>query len=299
MAATMDVKETDEKNQSMFLAKKYFNDRRMMCHMRQKKFLKLYPYNGGQGEAGLRKFKEVVKAADAEQRKAIQDAYNQECGYWNSTYVVNNCNCYIHAHIIATLEQMAKILAGVDYMYTDANRWGRKGEEEVDYVLKWLPDRYCVIQKDCQGKYNDHVILLENPSFTDEAQEFDHLVVGPQGVFNIETKNYAGKLYIDKAGNWIRLKKGETEWMAEENPAQQVFRHRVLLQSIVGDAIPIIDVICLAHPNLMIAGQENSSIPVIKKDLIADFIVDYRTNELTRGDILSIRDKINASKTNR
>ena len=140
---------------------------------------------------------------------------------------------------------------------------------------------FCVIEKDCVGKYSDNIILLENPSFCDEAQEFDHLVIGPQGIFNIETKNYAGKLAIDKAGNWLRLKKGETEWVAEENPAQQVFRHRVLLQSIVGYQIPIIDVICLSHPSILIAGQENSRIPVIKKDLLADFIVNYRPAVLT------------------
>ena len=153
-----------------------------------------------------------------------------------------------------------------------------------------------MIEKDCVGKYSDNIILLENPSFCDEAQEFDHLVIGPQGIFNIETKNSAGKLAIDKAGNWLRLKKGETEWVAEENPAQQVFRHRVLLQSIVGYQIPIIDVICLSHPSILIAGQENSRIPVIKKDLLADFIVNYRPAVLTSDHVALLEHQINNCK---
>ena len=97
--------------------------------------------------------------------------------------------------------------------------------------------------------------------------------------------------------NWLSsLKKGEKEWMAEENPAQQLFRHHVLLQSIVGDNVPIIDVICMAHPNLMISGQGNSLIPVVKKDLLADFIVNYKPAGLSETDIANIAYKINSSK---
>lgn len=181
----------------------------------------------------------------------------------------------------------------------EVNNWGKAGEDAVDYVLKWLPDMFSVIEKDCVGKYSDNIILLENPALCDEAQEFDHLVIGPQGIFNIETKNYAGKLAIDKAGNWLRMKKGETEWCAEENPAQQIFRHRVLLQSIVGYQIPIIDVICLSHPSIMIAGQENSRIPVIKKDLLADFIVNYRPAGLTAEQVAMLEHQINTCKTSK
>lgn len=92
------------------------------------------------------------------------------------------------------------------------------------------------------------------------------------------------------------MKKGETEWCAEENPAQQVFRHRVLLQSIVGYQIPIIDVICLSHPSIMVAGQENSRIPVVKKDLLADFIVNYRPTGLKTDQVATIERKINSCK---
>lgn len=332
MVAVMKEKEVKERNRQMVLVKEYFDRRREVFDARQTKFLKKYPYNGLGHGADLSRFKAAVKTADSLQKHAISQAFQQEKDYWTSAYVVNNCNCSIHAHIISTLESMEKILSGMGYSFIstmtfgnqpsgldshsvkrsipiktgtnsknaiDCNHWGRAGEEAVDYVLKWLPDMYCVIEKDCQGKYDDNVIILENDTFVDESQEFDHLVIGPQGIFNIETKNYAGKLSIDQIGNWFRLKKGETEWVAEENPAQQLFRHHVLLQSIVGDNVPIIDVICMAHPNLMIYGQGNSLIPVVKKDLLADFIINYRPAELSKGEIMMIRDKINACKTNK
>lgn len=329
MVVVMKEKEVIERNRQMLLIKQYFGRRREVFEERQHMFLKMYPYNGLGRGADLSKFNAIVKKADLRQMDIIIRAFQREKDYWNSTYVVNNCNCSVHAHIISTLEAMEKNLSNMCYSFddtiasvnqnielmeksapksksaksttiskniVDGNHWGRIGEESVDYVLKWLPDMYYVIEKDCHGKYDNNVILLENTSFIDEAQEFDHLVIGPQGIFNIETKNYTGKLSIDENNNWFRLKKGETEWGAEENPAQQLFRHHILLQSIVGEGIPIVDIICMAHPNLMIVGQENSFIPVVKRDLLADFIVNYRPAKLSKDQIRMIKNKINRYK---
>ncbi len=327
MLTDMKEKEVKERSHQIVLIREYFDKRREVYEARLAKFLKMYPYNSVGNDIDLRRFEMAVKGADLLQKNAILQAFQQEKDYWSSAYVVNNCNCYTYAHIIATLAAMEKVLTEIGCSCfnnsvadnqsiggwntskkstsafptntktpADSNHWGRAGEEAVDYVLKWLPDLYCIIDKDCHGKYDDNVIILENDLFIDESQEFDHLVIGPQGIFNIETKNYAGKLAIDQNGNWFRLKKGETEWMAEENPAQQLFRHHVLLQSIVGDAVPIIDVICMAHPNLMISGQGNSLIPVVKKDLLADFIVNYKSVGITEVEISNISNKINACK---
>lgn len=318
-------RELKERNRQSGLMRQYFDGKRAAFDTRQEKFLRMYPYHGESCGTDLRRFESSVKMASAIQRDAIMQAYEAERNYWNSPYVLDHCNCGIHIHIINTLDEMEMILhdMGCDYSATKAhpvavtlksnenhvvenaepvkripevNNWGKAGEDAVDYVLKWLPDMFTVIEKDCVGKYSDNIILLENPALCDEAQEFDHLVIGPQGIFNIETKNYAGKIAIDKAGNWLRMKKGETEWSAEENPAQQIFRHRVLLQSIVGYQIPIIDVICLSHPSILIAGQENSRIPVIKKDLLADFIVNYRPAGLTAEQVAVLERQINNCK---
>ena len=43
----------------------------------------------------------------------------------------------------------------------------------------------------------------------------------------------------------------------------------------------------------------NSYIPVVKKDLLADFIVNYKSAGLTAGDINSIRTKIEACKVDK
>ena len=67
----------------------------------------------------------------------------------------------------------------------------------------------------------------------------------------------------------------------------------------MGDDVPIINVICMAHPNLMISDQGNSLIPVVKKDLLADFIVNYKPAGLNVGDIENLRTKIEAYKVDK
>ena len=53
--------------------------------------------------------------------------------------------------------------------------------------------------------------------FLNEPMEYDHVLVGKQGVFVIETKNYKGKIIVDENGNWIRNKNGRRD-EGEDSP---------------------------------------------------------------------------------
>lgn len=158
--------------------------------------------------------------------------------------------------------------------YLDNKKNGVIGEKEVEYALKWLDSSYVRIPKTSEGKYGEKCIVLYNPDFIDEAQEYDHIIIGKQGVFLIETKNYAGKLIVDKYGNWRRIKKDGVE-EGERNPIQQLRRHEKLLRSIIGEDIPIISIICMAHPKMIIEGVENCSVPLVKSDLLVEYIENY------------------------
>lgn len=158
-----------------------------------------------------------------------------------------------------------------DYLGNKKN--GLIGENEVNYALKWLDKEYTKIAR----KDPDKPITLYNPDFIDEAQEYDHIIVGKQGVFNIETKNYSGKLIVDTNGNWIRVKKDGLQ-EGERNPIQQLRRHEKLLRSIIGSDVPIINIICMAHPKMIIEGVENCSIPLVKSDLLVEFIETYKSD---------------------
>lgn len=178
------------------------------------------------------------------------------------------------------------------------NDWGEQGEKEVDYILKWLPKEYVKIEKNCLDKKGRPCIILKNSEFIDESQEYDHIVIGVQGIFLIETKHYSGKIRIDEYGNWFRMKKGDTEWKACENPIQQIGRHHVLLESIVGKDLPIVDVICLSHPEVDITGQANCRVPIIRKDALGDYIQGYKskTEELSLKEIAQIVKQIDGHK---
>lgn len=157
---------------------------------------------------------------------------------------------------------------------------GMPGEKEVDYVLEWLEagGNYKRVPKIWSKKDREKMIRLYNPAFIKKPQEYDQIIVGKQGVFVIETKNYEGKLIVDANGNWIREKRDGTRG-GEKNPVQQVDRHVKLLQSILEDGILVIGVICIAHPKAILEGVENCSVPLVKSDLLHEFIEKYPSGE--------------------
>lgn len=153
---------------------------------------------------------------------------------------------------------------------------GDKGEQEVNFNLEWLDKKYTLIKSKSEKGLGVKVL---NPSFKDEAQEIDHIVVGPQGVFLIETKNISGTVQITSSGNWLRKKTGETAFSAMQNPTAQINRHEKVIKSIIQDYDPeikIISIICLANSGVMIEGEGNCTIPIVRADLITSFIESYK-----------------------
>lgn len=167
-------------------------------------------------------------------------------------------------------------------IYSQAKESGDKGEKKVDYALKWLDASYTVIEKRSKDKAGSPCILLFNPGFIDEKQEYDHLIVSCKGVFNIETKNLAGKLVIDKAGNWIRKKDGDEEGV--KNPLQQVRQHEKLLASFLPKECRIISILCIANDKAIIEGSEHCPIPIVKSDLLVEFIENWQTTDSELSD---------------
>ena len=166
--------------------------------------------------------------------------------------------------------------------YIENRKYGLIGESEVHYALKWLDKKYIIMEPKTYGKYGERILILSNPEYIDVVQEYDHIIIGEQGIFIIETKNFVGKLIVDEQQNWIREKADGTV-EGERNPLQQLRRHEKLLRSIVGEDVNIISVICMAHPKLIIEGSENCTIPLIKSDMLVEYIENYKTDiNLTR-----------------
>jgi hypothetical protein len=63
---------------------------------------------------------------------------------------------------------------------------GARGEERVARVLAFLPSGYRVF----------HGLSMSSGMFS-QARDYDHVVVGPTGVFVVETKNWSGKITME------------------------------------------------------------------------------------------------------
>jgi len=158
--------------------------------------------------------------------------------------------------------------------YTQNKRTGDIGEKKVEYALKWLDESYVQIKRKSDDKAGNKCILIKNPEFIDEAQEYDHIIVSDKAVIIIETKNYSGKIVIDKQGNWVRRKNGKEEGI--KNPLQQIRQHEKLLRSIIPKKFKIVSVICIANDSAIIEGSDNCQIPIVKSDMLVEFIEDIK-----------------------
>lgn len=182
---------------------------------------------------------------------------------------------YLYIFEGETIEE--SINTQINERYSKEKEAGNIGESKVNYALKWLDRNYSIIERKSKDSYGNDCILIQNSEFNNMSQEFDHIVIGPTGIFLIETKNYSGKLVIDQYGNWKRVYGDEEKGIL--NPLQQVRRHEKLIKSIVKDDIDIISIVCIANDTAIIDGIENTSLNVIKYDMLVEFIETYKTNK--------------------
>ena len=162
--------------------------------------------------------------------------------------------------------------------YAQDKESGDRGEQKVDYALRWLDKSYVQLEQRSKDRIGNKCICILNSDFIDEKQEFDHLIVSPKGIFSIETKNYSGKLTIDSYGNWLRVKSDGEEGL--RNPIQQIRQHEKVLKSFIPDYCNIISVICIANDRAIIEGIENSIIPIVKSDLLVEFIENWESDSV-------------------
>ncbi len=91
---------------------------------------------------------------------------------------------------------------------------GVKGEQQTYEVLKQLPKEFTVITNP----------VIHNRG---SVNELDFVVIGTNGVFVVESKNYRGIITgSTSAQNWKQIKHGKNKTYEKEvkNPAKQVYR---------------------------------------------------------------------------
>ncbi|MFZ3171595.1 MAG: nuclease-related domain-containing protein [Carboxydocellales bacterium] len=110
-----------------------------------------------------------------------------------------------------------------------AHRKGELGEFKIDFQLEQLPPDY---------KYISDVLFRTKRGLT----QIDQIIITPVGVFVIETKNYAGKIYgkqFDKM--WAQYGNGKK--INFYNPIRQNYGHVEAVKELIQNPIAIHSII--------------------------------------------------------
>jgi hypothetical protein len=159
----------------------------------------------------------------------------------------------------------------------EAPKKGISGEDAVIEVLKHLDDTYYLI--------ND-IILKQSQS----RGNIDHLLLGPNGIFVIETKNYNGTIKCN-GDDWTRVY--PTKSYQTSSPSKQTKRNAVMVRNFLRDNTDAIK----KWPNLFINGivvftgygvnlkLGNLTVPVLKIDELVDHILKRISKNLFNRNI--------------
>jgi membrane protein DedA with SNARE-associated domain len=165
---------------------------------------------------------------------------------------------FVIASLVLTAGYLAyKIMKGRSAASTD---YGRVGEKKTAHQLKFLGREYRVLHR-------------RRLRAGDNTQEIDHLIVGPNGVFHIETKHWSGDIAFTADG--VKRSNGA----ASEDPTAQMYRHEYVVKELLrqhhirADAVGIL---CFTHPQGAIMGKSPAFV-TLKVDRLLHFIKTYKT----------------------
>jgi len=147
-------------------------------------------------------------------------------------------------------------------------RKGFIGEQDVNDYLCKLPEGYIVI--------NDVVI----PNGENHTAQIDHIVIGENGIFCIETKNWKGEIHgNDEVREWQQFKRssrGRVFAKSYYSPVKQCTNHAMALKNIIntlGIRVYVQPVVVFTDSSVRL--RVTSSVPVLKLNELLHFITTY------------------------
>ncbi len=125
---------------------------------------------------------------------------------------------------------------------------------------------------------SDEYYLINDIKFSDSYGNIDHVVLGPNGIFVIETKNYTGEI-ICNGDKWIR--RYLDGWNCEDydvgSPSKQVKRNawkiKELIKSskILDKPIWVEGIVVFTNPDVDL-NLESPTVPILKLDELYYYI---------------------------
>ncbi len=147
---------------------------------------------------------------------------------------------------------------------------GAKGEELVARALVLLPETFTVF----------HGLAAHSQGIVSQGGgDLDHVVVGPAGVFVIETKNWTGTIAIKDGKLTYDGVVPSRPPLAQVKQAATVLRNQ--LQSAVGEDIEISPILCFASNPLSSGQQGAAGVLVCNADQLTHLILGTRETPLS------------------
>jgi Flp pilus assembly protein TadG len=166
---------------------------------------------------------------------------------------------------------------------------GRAGERHVGSVLaSELPDDF---------------VLVNGLKLRHAPGDIDHLVIGPTGVFLLETKTMAGQVVCNPNGTWQRTRQGRGGRYAAYigDPAAQVLRNVHAVRRVLHGALPwlfqgaplwIEGLIVFPHPKTELAAT-HSRVPAVRLEEAARTICQHQARRrLGPGEVDEVLDSL-------
>lgn len=162
----------------------------------------------------------------------------------------------------------------------DAFFKGARGEERTAFVLEGLPEGYNVF----------HGLSLSRGVASVFKSDLDHVVVGPAGVFLVETKCWDGEVTCEHGRIWID---GQ---LPQRDPLAQVMNGRMQLESAL-EAVPetttrVRAVLCFAGRGFQSQQANLNDVDICHLDGLARLITTEQGASLTQGEIGLVADRL-------
>jgi len=146
------------------------------------------------------------------------------------------------------------------WMNASSTRKGLEGEQSVAAELTYL---------------NDEFLLLNDVMLPGGRGNIDHILIGPTGVFVLETKNFSGK-YVCYGDRWFF--QGVRQKYDISSVSVQAKNNANTLASLLqtsGFTVEVSPVIVFTHPSVQL-WLHNPTVPVLKAGTVCNFLATQR-----------------------
>lgn len=152
---------------------------------------------------------------------------------------------------------------------------GAQGEERVARALHLLPAGFTVF----------HGLLLRG-----EASDMDHVVVGPSGVFVVETKNWSGSITVSGEDVLYAGKRPDRSPLEQVKKAVGVLQNRLTARC--GRTVSVCPVLCFAGGRLEHGVQGVAGVVLCGPDELARVLAVPGDFPLTEADAIAVTDEL-------